>query len=128
MDKVVHFEIPCDDMGKAEKFYKEVFGWEIAAIPDMKYTIVRTVAVDDKQMPKETGAINGGIYKRDEKSAQSPVIVINVANIDESVKKIVKHGGSLFREKHSVGDMGWYAQVKDNQGNIIGLWETIPKK
>ena len=125
MDKVVHFEIPCDDMGKAEKFYQEVFGWQIQPMPEMRYTIIRTVAVDEKHMPKESGAINGGMDIRDKTTAQTPVIVIDVANINDSIKKIVKHGGSLFRMKTSVGEMGWYAQVKDNQNNIIGLWETV---
>ncbi len=27
---------------------------------------------------------------------------------------------------HKVGDMGWYAQVKDTEGNVIGVWETLP--
>jgi len=29
MDKVVHFEIPFDDEGRAKAFYSEVFGWQI---------------------------------------------------------------------------------------------------
>ncbi len=126
MDKVVHFEIPFDDQKRAEKFYSHVFGWKLNPMPEMKYTIVHTVALDDKMMPKESGAINGGMYKRDDKSAQTPVIVINVANLDEKLKQIVNAGGKLFMSKHAVGDMGWYAQVKDTEGNIIGVWETLP--
>lgn len=127
MDKVVHFEIPYDDAKRAEIFYKKVFDWKINAIPEMNYHIVHTVAVDEKQMPKEHGAINGGMYKRDEKSAKGPVLVINVKNVDEAVKKVEKAGGKTFREKVQVGDMGWYAQVKDTEGNVIGVWENIKK-
>jgi hypothetical protein len=29
MSKVVHFEIPAEDMERASKFYENVFGWEI---------------------------------------------------------------------------------------------------
>lgn len=42
MDKVVHFEIPADDMDRAQKFYKTVFGWHIVAMPEYKYAMLHT--------------------------------------------------------------------------------------
>lgn len=125
MNKVVHFEIPYDNAEKAVEFYKNVFGWNIQAIPEMNYHIVHTVEVDEKQMPKESGAINGGMYKRDEKSSKSPVIVVDVDSIDEHIKKVKESGGNVVREKVQVGDMGYYSQVSDTEGNIIGIWENI---
>lgn len=68
MDKVVHFEIPVDDLDRAKKFYSSIFGWELQYYQfagGMTYTGVRTVPVDEKTyMPKEPGAINGGMMKR----------------------------------------------------------------
>jgi len=29
MDKVVHFEIPADDVARATAFYGSVFGWDM---------------------------------------------------------------------------------------------------
>mgnify|MGYP001598568886 CR=1 FL=1 len=52
MDKVVHFEVPADDMKRAQKFYSEVFGWGIQELPEMDYTIVQTMEMDEKQMPR----------------------------------------------------------------------------
>lgn len=127
MNKVVHFEVPFDDKERAMKFYSEVFGWQLVDMPEMHYVIARTVAVDEKQMPKETGAINGGMYKRDEKSAQMPVLVIDVPSIDDHVTKIEAAGGKVTRPKMSIGEMGWYAQVADTEGNVIGIWETMKK-
>lgn len=127
MDKVVHFEVPFDDKERAMKFYKDVFGWGMQDMHEMNYTMVHTVEVDEKFMPKEPGAINGGMYKRDAQSARSPVIVISVSSVDEYIKKIEDAGGEVFRGKVRVGDMGFYAQVKDTEGNVIGIWETIKK-
>ena len=127
MDKVVHFEVPFDDKKRAHKFYSEVFGWKLNPMPEMKYTIVHTVEVDEKMMPKESGAINGGMYNRADGGSKHPVLVIDVPNIDEHVKKITSRGGSVFMPKHGIGEMGWYAQVKDTEGNIIGVWETLKK-
>ena len=104
MDKVVHFEIPADDVKRAQKFYKDTFDWHINEIPDMNYTIVSTVEIDENQMPKERGAINGGLMQR-QAPINSPVITINVADIDKAVKDVVRHGGSVVRGKFQVGDI-----------------------
>ena len=125
MDKVVHFEIPYDDLERAKKFYIEAFGWKINTIPEMNYNIVHTTDVDEKQIPKEKGAINGGMYKRDKESSKTPVLVINVKDIDESLKKAEKFGAKIFRKKMEVGGMGLYAQIKDSEGNIIGVWQDL---
>jgi uncharacterized protein len=129
MNPVNHFEIPFDDEARATKFYSKVFDWQINAIPEMKYVMAHTAPTDEKtHMLKEPGAINGGMYKRDDKLSKAPVIVITVPNLDEHLKKIEEAGGSIFMPKVQVGDMGFYAQVKDTEGNIIGVWENIKKE
>lgn len=60
MNKIVHFEIPFDDKERAGEFYKNVFDWQIEDMPSMNYTIARSAEVDENQMIKEPGAINGG--------------------------------------------------------------------
>ena len=129
MDKVVHFEIPADDIERAQKFYKEIFGWGIQKI-DMPggnaYYMVHTVEVDEQHMPKESGAINGGMLQRSPQG-EGPIIVINVPSIDEKIVKITAAGGSVIMAKAKIMEMGHYARVKDSEGNIIGLWEDVRK-
>lgn len=127
MNSVVHFEVPFDDQERATTFYKEVFGWEFQDMPEMNYVIARTGDTDENFMLKKPGMINGGMYKRDEQSAKSPVLVINVPSVDEHIAKIKGAGGDVVRPKVQVGDMGYYAQVKDTEDNIIGIWEDIKK-
>ena len=124
MDKVVHFEIPADDVERAKKFYKKVFDWKMESFPDMEYTMIQTTAVDEKHMPTEPGAINGGMMKRQD-PVKCPVITIDVQNIEETMKNVKKMGGELVRGKMQVGDMGYAAYFKDTEGNIIGLWQNI---
>ena len=60
MNKVVHFEIPYDDQERAQKFYQDVFGWQITKFAGMDYHIATTTETDETTMkPKESGAING---------------------------------------------------------------------
>jgi uncharacterized protein len=127
MDKVVHFEIPADDLERARKFYKNVFKWEMQPMPDMNYTIVRTTEVDSQtRMPKEPGAINGGMPQRSE-TLKAPMVTIAVDSIDDTLKKIEKGGGKKLSPKQSIGDMGFIAYFKDPEGNTIGLWQMKPQ-
>lgn len=124
MNKVVHFELPVDDIDRAKKFYGSIFGWELEdqQMGDVKYTVVRTVPVDEKQMPKEPGAINGGMMQRT-KDVRSPVIAINVSSVDDYVKKVEAAGGKVVMPKMTIGGIGFYAYVADPEGNVVGLWE-----
>lgn len=123
MDKVMHFEIPADDLARAKKFYGTIFGWRISEMPEMGYVLVGTVASDENGMPKEPGAINGGMLKR-EAPVTAPVITISVASIEETLTKIKNNGGKIMREKLSVGDMGFAAYFRDTEENVIGLWQS----
>lgn len=124
MDKVVHFEIPVDDVERAESFYHKVFGWKLNKVPEMQYTIIHTVEIDDKNMPKELGVINGGMMKRTHE-IKNPVITINVENIDEAIQKIKEHGGKIVKDKFQVRDMGIAAYFQDTEQNILGLWQNL---
>lgn len=126
MDKVVHFEIPADDMARAKKFYQAVFGWGIMDIPQMNYTMVTTVPTGEDRMPKESGAINGGMETR-KYAGHSPMIVISVRSVDEYARKVEQNGGKIFMPKVAVGDMGFYARVTDTEGNVVGIWEDVKK-
>lgn len=121
--QVVHFEIPVDDPGRAKEFYEQAFGWGMDSMPQMGYTLVRTTAVDDKGMPLEPGAINGGMLKR-EAELTAPMITISVEDIDTSLEAIGRLGGSTVRPKMPVGDMGFAAYCKDTEGNVVGLWQN----
>lgn len=123
MGKVVHFEIPADDLPRAKKFYSTVFGWTLNEFPEMEYTIVRTVQSDEHGIPKEAGAINGGMLARQD-PVRAPVVIIDVENLDQATATIEKNGGKIIRPKMPVGDMGFAAYFKDTEGNVIGLWQN----
>ncbi|HUD20699.1 MAG TPA: VOC family protein [Candidatus Saccharimonadales bacterium] len=123
MNKVVHFEIPADDLERAKKFYGSTFGWQLKDEPEMDYVIARTVEADDKGVPKEPGAINGGMAKRDG-IVKVPSFAIDVSDIDEVLETIKAAGGEVVREKTSVGEMGSIAYFKDTEGNLLSLWQN----
>lgn len=121
--KVVHFEIPADDVTRAEAFYRTVFGWQTSSMPGMGYTLVTTTPVGENGMPAEPGAINGGMFKRID-AVPGPVVVMEVDDIDASLGLIEANGGTTVRPRQPVGDMGWAAYFKDPEGNILGMWQN----
>jgi uncharacterized protein len=126
MRKVVHFEIPAEDLDRAKNFYGSVFGWKLETMPmpGGEYTSVMTTAVDEQtQLPTEPGAINGGMMQRDERTP-SPVITIDVEGIDDALKEIEANGGSTVTPRTAIPGMGAFAYFKDPEGNVVGLWET----
>ena len=125
MDKVVHFELPADDLPRARKFYSDVFGWQSDEIPQMQYALVQTAPSDEQGLPKEPGSVNGGMMQRTEMIA-GPVITIDVADIDAAAGTIETNGGRMLRGKTQVGDMGFAAYFKDTEGNVVGLWQNAP--
>ena len=122
--RVVHFEVPFDDGERAAAFYREAFGWQLNAMPELNYTIVGSGPTTDEGMPSEPGFINGGMFSRSPDAPSGPVIVLDVESIDDTLATIERLGGSTAVPKSPVGDMGFAAYFTDPEGNVMGLWET----
>jgi predicted enzyme related to lactoylglutathione lyase len=121
MPTIQHFEMPADDVDRAQKFYKDVFGWEMhkwsnPENPEKDYWYFETK--DDKG---NTG-IGGGMMKR-----QSPehtiTNYITVSAIDEYTSKLEQAGGKAIIPKTKIPDMGFYAVFLDSENNMFGLYE-----
>ncbi|HYY90910.1 MAG TPA: VOC family protein [Candidatus Dormibacteraeota bacterium] len=125
--RVVHFEIPADNVERAKSFYKQAFGWDISQYPGMEYHGIVTAETDQQtRMPKAVGAINGGMTKRNNE-VKSTVITVDVQDIDAALKSIEKLGGKTVQKKQPVADMGFTAYFKDPEGNVVGLWQSARK-
>ena len=116
MGKVQHFEIPADDVPKAQAFYATVFDWEFANWPD------GVVEIKAAREEGEVGVIGGDIYPRSEPSG--PTIVVTVDDIEKTLAAITKAGGRALGAIELFGNEGRYAYFEDPQGNRIGLWDT----
>lgn len=124
--RVIHFELPADDVERAQAFYSKAFGWKMRSMPGMGYTLVGTTPTDEKGMPTQAGAINGGMLKR-QAPVQTPLITVHVAEIDAALRTIEKLGGATVRAKIPVGDMGFAAYFRDTEGNVVGLWQDAAR-
>ncbi len=116
MPSIVHFEIPADDVKRAQKFYTELFGWQIEKAGPMDYWMINT-----KTSENEPG-INGGMMAR-QNPQHSPVNYIDIPSVDEYMTKVENLGGKIVMPKTAVEGMGYFAICLDTENNPFGIWE-----
>lgn len=131
MSRPVHFEIQASDPQRAIKFYRDVFGWEI------KEYVVPGVQIKEEDRyflitsgPDTEPGINGAIQYRqgpapvEGQAVNAYVCTMGVANLDETLNKVLKAGGSIALPKTPVQGIGWLAYCKDTEGNIFGMLQS----
>ncbi|HEY8192771.1 MAG TPA: VOC family protein [Gaiellaceae bacterium] len=112
MTKVVHFEIPADDTGRARGFWTDVFGVEFQSYDGpMEYHMFQN---EDNQS-------GGGLMPRQE-GQEGLTVYFGTDDIDAAREKVEQAGGSV-EEKQAVPGMGWFAHAKDTEGNRFSFWQ-----
>ena len=125
-DPVVHFEMPAEDKARVKKFYEEVFGWDMQQLgSDMSdYILAGTTDVDENQMPKTPGAINGGFYQKGDQGT-STHLVISVDNLEDHMEIVKKAGGQILGEPMDIPGIGKFVMFKDSEGNRVGMLQPV---
>ena len=108
--KLVHFELPAKDSGRAKGFYGSLFGWQFQSYGDMDYHLTRTA--------EDQGGAVSGMQEGD-----NAAIYFDVDDIDASLAQVGELGGEAG-EKQPVPGMGWFAHCKDTEGTNFGLWQS----
>ncbi len=109
---IVHFEVPAEDVGRAKKFYHDLFGWNLEDMGG-DYTIINT----------GDGGPNGGMMKR-MAPGQQITNYFSVEDVDEYTRKAQSLGAKVLMPKTPVPQMGWFSQLQDTEGNVIALWQV----
>ena len=112
---VVHVEIPAAHVEAAGKFYQELFGWKMQHVPEFDYT-----------MWEDGNGYGGGFNKVDHENPVGQVLVyIDSDDIEADLKKAVKLGGTVVREKSEIPGTGWFGLFKDPTGNVLALYTSM---
>src|SRR5437868_4319940 len=82
---IVWFEIPADNLERAQKFYNAMFGWNIKAFPGMSdYLHIDTAGAD--------ASPDGGMMKRKHPQQQITNYIL-VPSVTKGMAKVEKLGG-----------------------------------
>jgi predicted enzyme related to lactoylglutathione lyase len=125
MNRVIHFEIHGKDLDKLQKFYQDVFGWDIQDMGSKfgNYRLIRTGT--------SAPGIDGGLTARhgDGPAQGAPVnafvCTVSVDNLDATLAKIAQAGGTVATDKMEIPGVGTLAYRKDPEGNIFGVLQPV---
>lgn len=111
-NRVVWFDVPVEDIGRATEFYSRVL--------DIAIEEAGNVAI----LEHSGNDVAGCLYKSDEDkpSASGSLLYFNVSGrLDEAVEATEQYGGSILQAKEQIGPYGYRAIVLDSEGNRIAL-------
>lgn len=122
---VVWFEIYVQNMERAKAFYEAVFAVKLDKMPaetgEINMEMSSFPAVKDDA--KTTYGACGMLVKMDGVPPGCGGTLVYFATEDCAVEaaRAAEQGGSIFKEKMSIGEHGFIALVNDTEGNMIGL-------
>jgi predicted enzyme related to lactoylglutathione lyase len=108
---VEHFEIPADDIARAQAFYKNVLEFDYEPWGDDMGML---------NQPEGKG-INGDLHERG--TAPHPTVVFTVDRIEDVMERALANGGSQLGEIQPLSETGRWVYITDSEGNIIGLFD-----
>jgi 2,7-dihydroxy-5-methyl-1-naphthoate 7-O-methyltransferase len=104
--QVCYLQMPAVDSIRSAAFYQAVFGWQT----EHPY--------QDFESP---GLIGQWVQGRPPAPAAGPMIWIHVTNLDETLERVVTHGGEIIDPPAPDGPTRTLATILDPEGNSIGL-------
>ncbi|MSQ13281.1 MAG: VOC family protein [Dehalococcoidia bacterium] len=116
---MVHFELPTRDPAKSHKFYGDLFGWKIKAIPQIDYGLIDT---DVK------GGIGGGITKTSGQPTDRVTFYVEVDDLNAYLRKAARMEAKIVVPVTVVPKMVTFAVFSDADGNMIGLVKAEPPR
>lgn len=105
-----HTEIQVTNLERARAFYQTIFNWEFRPFfPGMDAFGIGETHI-------------GGLMEVEKVvPGESPSLWFKVANIEETLNKVLAAGGSTADPKSEVPHVGWSATFKDLDGTTIGI-------
>ena len=114
---ICHVEFDSTDLERTRRFLGGLFGdWQFQGWGD-KYLLFST-----------PGGPGGGINRVDKLQGGSGTLVhVEVDEIEPYLARVEGLGGRIHTPKTEIPEIGWFAIVKDPDGNLLGLYQDKPK-
>ncbi len=114
---VVHFEVIGKDGPKLQRYYSELFGWEIDADNPMNYGIVER----DGNTNADGVGIGGGVGAAPEGYPGHVTFYVEVPDVEAALEKAESLGGSRTMGPDKVAEDIEIGQFEDPEGHTVGL-------
>jgi predicted enzyme related to lactoylglutathione lyase len=119
---VVHFEITGQDGEKLQRYYSDLFGWQIDADNPMKYGIISR----EGNVNANGVGIGGGVGAGPEGYPGHVTFYVEVPDVEAALAKAESLGGSRMMGPDKVMDGLEIALFTDPEGHLVGLVNSAP--
>ncbi|GAA4853229.1 VOC family protein [Luteimonas vadosa] len=111
------FEIYVQDMDRARAFYEATLAVALEKLP------VPDVEMWAFPMDPDASGASGSLVKMEgmPSGGNSVLVYFNCEDCAVEAGRVPGAGGTVFREKMSIGEYGFIALVHDTEGNLVGL-------
>ncbi len=117
--KFVWYELMTTDLAGAEKFYRDVIGWDAqdSGMPGMSYTILSagTTRIGGMMALPEAAHAAG--------ARPGWIGYVSVDDVDAKAAQLTKEGGRVCKEPADIPGVGRFAVVADPQGAVLSLFK-----
>jgi predicted enzyme related to lactoylglutathione lyase len=114
---VVHFEIIAADGERAQRYYSELFGWEIDSNNPMNYGLIPR----EGNTNADGVGIGGGIGSGPEGYAGHATFYVEVPDVEAALAKAESLGGSRMMGPDEVMEGLVIGLFTDPEGHVVGL-------
>jgi predicted enzyme related to lactoylglutathione lyase len=115
------FEIPVRDFARARRFYEALLGVTLreermgpshmGIFPSQTQATGGCICAMDGYAPSETGTV---------------VYLTTLGDVQQHLERVSGLGGGVLVPKTALPDgMGFYAQIRDSEGNRVGLYSKV---
>jgi len=120
---VVHFEIIGKDGEKLQRYYGELFGWEIDSNNPMHYGMVTR----EGNLAPDGSGIGGGVAGGPEGYEGHVTFYVAVPDVEAALAKAESLGGSRMMGPDKVMDTIEIGLFNDPDGHLVGVVKTTPE-
>jgi uncharacterized protein len=119
--QVVHFEVIGQDGEKLQRYYADLFGWEIKADNEMNYGIVDR----EGNLSPEGIGIGGGIGGGPPGYAGHVTFYVGVPDVEAALAKAESLGGTRIMGPETIMDRIELGHFADPEGHVIGVVKDV---
>ena len=112
------FEIPADDLDRAQRFYEAILAQPLKR---ERFGASDIAVFPGGGKPNASGAL----VRMDDcrPSVQGSIVYLSVDDLDPVLERAQAHGGDTLVGRTALPPgMGYFAQLRDCEGNRVGLW------
>ncbi|MDQ6750146.1 MAG: hypothetical protein M3Z33_05255 [Actinomycetota bacterium] len=112
---ISYLRIPAEEPKPTAAFYESVFDWKV------------DTHREDPSFEDGSGHVIGHVTSDLPVAGEAGVRpYIYVKRVDDTLERVVAHGGVLITEPYPEGDL-WVATFRDPAGNVLGVWQRGPR-